>query len=435
MKMTIVNKKCESCSTDLIGVNHQTKYCDSCREKSNKNSTKKYKTRTRKVISENKEKQLVNNFKSIVKESYQLTPIGFDEVSEISYHSYKNLFRKTWVEIVKDFNRLDDLLGYIVKEYNNFIKHTGKQDIRSFADNHRYIGTQMLKTIGFDYIRELANVKKRRNTEEDCKNEFFRIISLYNRVPLYSEFMDNTKIAIKSFVYHLNITDTKNTYDSIVKYFVSEEMFNDYIINKLKHKTLVGRDNHQGYKHTNEELKDNLTNIFDKYYKEYNTYPSRHVFNKISNIDSSVYSHRFNVTWSKVCEDYGYEFERKLNKSENISLGVVSEILNEEYEPQKTFDWLIGFKGFPLFCDGYFPNHELIVEFDGDQHRYPNEWFGGLKTFNDTKTNDKYKDVLIPRNGLRLFRISSEEPFWDKEYIRNKLIKNGIISNDLNSAI
>ena len=53
-----------------------------------------------------------------------------------------------------------------------------------------------------------------------------------------------------------------------------------------------------------------------------------------------------------------------------------------------------------------------------------------MKAFHDTKTNDKYKEVLSERNGVKLVRISSEEPFWNKEYIRRKLITNGVLKTD-----
>lgn len=429
-----MNKKCECCNKDLINVNHQTKYCDSCRELSNKQSTQKYKKRARAEISKAKEKELVENFNKIVKEPCHLTPYGFNEVSILSHHPYQNLYRKKWIEILKDYNKYDELLEYIIKEYWSFIDSTGKKNFRTFSDNHKYITEGILKTIGYDNIREMLNLKKNRNTKEDCKKEFMRVFQLFNRVPLYSEFLGNSRINIKSYVYHLEIKEQKNIYDQIVKEFVNESIYNDYLNHKSEHKAKMGRENHQGYKYTIDELVLNLKSVFNEYHKEYDSYPSLHLFDKISKIDSSIYIYRFNKKWAEICKSYGYEIEGKY-KSEKIALGIVSEILNSDYEPQKTFDWLIGFKGYPLFCDGYFPQYQLVVEFDGDQHRYPNEWFGGWEVFNNIKTNDKYKDVLIPRNGLKLLRISSEEPYWDKEYVKNKLIKSNIVNTPINKFV
>lgn len=422
-------KHCEMCEKELFNVDIATKYCISCKEISYRNSVKKYKKKTRTVKSKIKEVELINNFNTVVKEMCHLTPIGFNCVSDVSYNSYQNLYKKPWIEILKLFGRYDDLVNYVVSEYKEYVNETGKQGFREFYNNHKYIGGQLLKTIGHDYIRSLAGVTKRRNTKNDCINEFLRLKSKFNRIPLYREFLDNSKISLKSFIFHFHI-NSEPIYDQIVKYCSTEVEYEEYLKNKSTHKAKMGRENHQGFKYSVEELRKNLEDVFNKYHEEYGSYPSLHLFDKISDIDSSVYTYRFNKKWLEICKDFGFNIERKLFKSEKIALGIISELLNEEYEPQKTFDWLIGFKGFPLFCDGYFPRHKLIVEFDGEQHRYPNDWFGGLEVFHNIRTNDKYKDILIPRNGLRLIRISSEEPFWDKGYIKNKLIKNNILRVD-----
>lgn len=421
----IVNKKCEKCDIDLFSVNHQTRYCEECRKESIRKSTRKYDKKAQKVISKNKEIELINNFNSIVKESFHLTPLGFNEVSELSYHSYQNFYVKPWIEILKIYGRYNNLVEYVISEYKKHVNETNKQGFRAFSDNHNYITTQLTKAIGEDKIRNELGLIKKRNTIEDCKNEFCRLVELHGRIPLYSEFLASSKISLKSYKHHLKINSVP-IYDQIVRCFTTDQEYEVYLTNRQKHKAQTGRDNHQGYKYSDQELKNNLVKIFDTYYKDYNAYPSRRLFNEISPIDDSVYRNRFNAKWTEVCKLYGYEIEDNRYKSEKIALGVVSEILNEEYEPQKTFEWLIGFKGFPLFCDGYFPNRKLIVEFDGDQHRYPIEWFGGMDTFHDIKTNDKYKDILSERNGYRLIRISSEEPFWDKEYIKNKLKKHKV---------
>lgn len=418
----IVDKVCEKCGVELTKVNHQTRYCISCREASDKQSTQRYKKKTRKEISKNKEIDLIENFSKVVTEHFHLTPLGFDTVSKISYNSYLNFYKKPWIEILKQFNRYDELIEYILNEYKSYINKTNNQSFNYFTNDHEYIGKQLIKTIGYEYIRNRVNIQRKRNSSQDYKNEFNRLISLYNRPPLYFEFAESSKYSINGFKSNLKVSE----YDLIVKSYVDENTYEQYLINKKAHKTEVGRNNHQGFKYTEEDLENNFTNIFSQYKNQYDDYPSLHLFDKISPISYSTYNNRLNKTWNEICECYGFESSKRLNKSENIALGIVGEILNEKAIPQKTFDWLIGFKGFPLFCDGYFPDHKLIIEFDGDQHRYPSKWFGGSKTLDNIRTNDKYKEVLIPRNGLKLVRISSEEPYWDKEYITNKLINNGI---------
>lgn len=421
----IIDKTCDNCNCSMKKVNHQTKYCEKCRELINKQSAKKYKSRTRKEDAIKKDISLRENFDKVAKEPYHLTPKGFNVVSEINYNTYQNFYKKTWLEIIKEFNRYDVLYAYIVTEYQDYVAKTNKMDIRSFTDSHPYIGGQILRRIGTENIKKSSGVDYYRNTIDDCKNEFKRLCAVYGRVPHYSEFISDSKITLKSFKFHLNISG-KNAYDNIVKAIADDHMYKSYIHNKRLHKENVGRENHQGYKYTEKELEINFKKVFDDHYERYGSHPSEHLFDKVSNISFSTYSKRLDKSWANVCDLYGYKTRKRLNKSEMIALGVVSEILNEEYEPQKTFKWLIGFKGFPLFCDGYFPSKNLIVEFDGDQHRYPTEWFGGMKTFHETRTNDLYKNVLAERNGVKLIRITSEEPFWDKNYISKKLIKYGI---------
>lgn len=416
----------------MMSVNHQTMYCEECKKDNIKASSKKYSDKTQKTITNNKEDSLKENFFEVTTSPQYLTPLGFNNVSNYTYNAYQNFHRKPWLSIVEEYGKYDELIDYVVNELNNYYNSTGKQGFRGFANNHKLIGQQLLKTIGYDFLREKIGVRVRRNSIEDINNEFSRLVDLFGRVPLYSEFMEHSKISIKSFVHQLKIGDSKKKYEKIVELLATKEDYEEYQKLRTKHKSNTGKDNHQGYKHDDEDLKINLEKIFNSYKESYGSYPSRSTFNKISPIDSTVYTHRSGKSWTDTCKELGFVIEGKINKSERIALGVVSDILDEEYEPQKTFKWLIGFKGFPLFCDGYFPKHNLIVEFDGEQHRNPIEWFGGIEVYHEIRTNDKYKEVLAERNGINLIRISSEEAFWDKDYIRQKLIKHGVT---LNSAI
>ena len=127
-----------------------------------------------------------------------------------------------------------------------------------------------------------------------------------------------------------------------------------------------------------------------------------------------------------MCKMYGYNFDNRINRAEQIVMQIVSDLTNFDYTPQKKFDWLRGVNDFPLFCDGYFPELNLVVEFDGRQHREPVANFGGEERFKVTQANDKIKDTLIPKHGLTLIRISSESNWHDRNYIESILKANNI---------
>lgn len=55
--------------------------------------------------------------------------------------------------------------------------------------------------------------------------------------------------------------------------------------------------------------------------------------------------------------------------------------------------------------DIYFPERNMVVEYDGAQHFIPIKKFGGETTLKFTKENDTYKTKLCEDNGCKLFRV------------------------------
>ncbi len=105
-----------------------------------------------------------------------------------------------------------------------------------------------------------------------------------------------------------------------------------------------------------------------------------------------------------------------------------SEILDSNYEFEKTFNWLINPKtNYKMRLDGYFEDLKLGIEYDGIQHY---EYTPGLdKTYDDflnRQKRDKIKDQLCKENGVKLIRIKYDEPL-NEEYLKQKLINEGII--------
>src|SRR5690606_20135378 len=224
----------------------------------------------------------------------------------------------------------------------------------------------------------------------------------------YAEFENFSSIKISTYKKFLNIKDGKYTYDKIVRYYVSDGLFEEYIINKNKRKNEAGRETGKlSAKYTLEDYEYEFHRVFSFCKSEYGDYPTLNMFEELCKYNLSSYRRRFNMSWMNLCSHFGYtDMDFTANRSEKLVLDIVSEIIDCEYEAQKSFEWLIGVNNYPLFCDGYYANKKLVVEFDGRQHYEPVDKFGGEKRFKITVENDSIKNTLIPKNGLKLVRIS-----------------------------
>lgn len=77
--------------------------------------------------------------------------------------------------------------------------------------------------------------------------------------------------------------------------------------------------------------------------------------------------------------------------------------------------------------DIYFPDYNIAVEYDGQQHFVPIEYFGGKVNYIKTKERDKLKDKLAIENKCQLFRIQYNYAIDQLNqlitFIRNSIIK------------
>ena len=84
------------------------------------------------------------------------------------------------------------------------------------------------------------------------------------------------------------------------------------------------------------------------------------------------------------------------------------------YEFQKEFI----FPDLPnLRFDFFLPQYNIVIEFDGEQHYHPIDFFGGEKEFYKLKERDKIKNQYCLSNNLSLFRI----PYTEVDSITNIL--------------
>lgn len=88
------------------------------------------------------------------------------------------------------------------------------------------------------------------------------------------------------------------------------------------------------------------------------------------------------------------------------------------YERYKKFDGLRYKK--PLECDFYLPEYRTIIEFDGGQHFYPVEHFGGEEAFKEVQIRDEIKNDYAKENNLTMIRV----PYWDYENIEEIISSN-----------
>ena len=78
---------------------------------------------------------------------------------------------------------------------------------------------------------------------------------------------------------------------------------------------------------------------------------------------------------------------------------------NIPYEQYKTFDDLRGKRNHPLSFDFFLPDYNLLIEFQGKQHKEAIDYFGGQKQFDDQVLRDQKKEKYAKDNNLTLLSI------------------------------
>lgn len=97
------------------------------------------------------------------------------------------------------------------------------------------------------------------------------------------------------------------------------------------------------------------------------------------------------------------------------------------YKPQYTFSDCRYKKCLPF--DFYLPNYNICIEYDGEQHFKPIEYFGGEDGFTERKRNDEIKNAYCNKNNIILLRIAYNqniETELDNFFNNTKLIKEAI---------
>lgn len=97
------------------------------------------------------------------------------------------------------------------------------------------------------------------------------------------------------------------------------------------------------------------------------------------------------------------------NSSSEIFLRHILDDMGVKYIPEHTFQDCIGVKGWRLRFDFYLPEHRMAIEYDGEQHFHPVEFWGGDKKYELQKENDKIKNLYCAENDILLLRLPYTE--------------------------
>ena len=112
----------------------------------------------------------------------------------------------------------------------------------------------------------------------------------------------------------------------------------------------------------------------------------------------------------------------KKSKGE-IEISKILDLYNIKYEEEYRFE-NCKFK-YTLPFDFYLPEYNTCIEYDGIQHFYIIEQFGGLDGFISSKIRDTIKNIYCENNNIKLIRI----PYWEfnniETIINEELVKQG----------
>jgi hypothetical protein len=76
------------------------------------------------------------------------------------------------------------------------------------------------------------------------------------------------------------------------------------------------------------------------------------------------------------------------------------------FETEKKYENLVSGNNNPLRYDFFLPEHNTLIEFDGDHHRKPIKRWGGEEKFKIIQLHDRLKNEFAESNNIKLIRIN-----------------------------
>lgn len=115
-------------------------------------------------------------------------------------------------------------------------------------------------------------------------------------------------------------------------------------------------------------------------------------------------------------------FCRDKSKGEQLIQSILEELCFNYYTQYIFYECRNNSTGYPLRFDFYLPDYNCCIEYDGEQHYYPIEYFGGQKIFETQQYRDNIKDLYCREQGIKLLRIKYD---WSIDKIYESIIKIG----------
>jgi hypothetical protein len=185
------------------------------------------------------------------------------------------------------------------------------------------------------------------------------------------------------------------------------------------------------------KLKNKLSfvNSMGNYYEPYFNYLTYRLNNSSEEIFPYEFPINFKLSISDVINDEEtvHQYLETFNEPENgiremfnlpkIGEGWISET-NLYYEIKSHFSSEVVVQhGRPKWLgkqhlDIYIPRYNIGIEFQGDQHFYPIEYFGGMSSFIKNQERDKNKKQLCEQNNCHLIYVN---PGYDKTEVIAKV--------------
>jgi len=240
----LIIKSCSICGKTIEVNSIDIIMCDNCKGLFNDSNI------SYSLINKSKHTELEydNNFNIVTDKPFKLTTKGFNEYSNIKIKSYIKYFNlHNWLNVIKYYNKFNDLYNYIKEEYLNFYNLTKSKNLSKFCRQHNYIVHELLLEIGTEKIMNDCGFSKQKQfSKDDLKNNFINIVKSIGYIPKYTEFANLTNIHIGIYVKYFNLKG--KVYDNVVKLYSTEVEFYKLLISTQIHNFITISDLTNPYK-------------------------------------------------------------------------------------------------------------------------------------------------------------------------------------------
>lgn len=117
----------------------------------------------------------------------------------------------------------------------------------------------------------------------------------------------------------------------------------------------------------------------------------------------------------------------KISKGQTQTAIIISQALKgAHYDMEVTWDWLTSGDHILMYADIYFPKHNLVVEYHGEQHfKFPNFFHKSYADFTAAQQRDKLKKKLLLNHKMKFIEWHYNEPIHENNAYK-KLLGAGI---------